>query len=158
MQTVHLCNSNIQQTLPFPFVRAGQNTAVTVDPTLAIYAPGTHHCWLAKGSVNSKLSHDFCTGPGTVGIEHQTLRSWVQCINRSNICILYHSVLYIIPSSPPIPPLPPYIYVPPSLPSILVPYVPWHGLLGEAVAAGTSGAAGSRACYTVLDTPVMFAA
>ena len=63
-------------------LRSDKGTANTVDPTLD-RAPDTHHCWVDRGSVDSRLTQGFAQSTGAVGIEPQTLVSLVQRLNRS---------------------------------------------------------------------------
>ena len=42
-----------------------------IGPTLD-RAPGTHHCWVETGSVDSKLAQGFAHMAGAAGIEPQT--------------------------------------------------------------------------------------
>ena len=58
------------------------SAAEAIDTEPIIASPGTHYCWVARGSVDSKLAQGFyttCIG----AIEPQTSRPQVQHLNRS---------------------------------------------------------------------------
>ena len=70
--------------LTTPARRSHEGAASTGDPTLN-RAPGTHHCLVYRGSVDSKLAHGFAHTTGDAEIEPQTPGSLVQHLNRSAI-------------------------------------------------------------------------
>ena len=51
---------HVQRTRWPPSRRSHKGIASTVNLTLD-RAPGTHHCWVARGSVDSKLAQGLCT-------------------------------------------------------------------------------------------------
>ena len=60
--------------------RSHKGAVSTFNPTLDC-APGTHHCWVDRGSVDSKLTQGFAHMTGIVGIKPHTFGSQVQCFN-----------------------------------------------------------------------------
>ena len=76
---MHACSAD---SLPPPARRSHKDAASSVEPALD-RSPGTHRCWVVRGSVDLKFAQGLAHMTGATGIEPQTLRSVVQRINRS---------------------------------------------------------------------------
>ena len=85
--TRHICSAD---SFPPPERHSHKGVDSTVDLTLD-RAPGTHHSWVGRGSVDSKLAQGFAHMTSTAGIEPQTLGSLVQCLNHSATCCTNHT-------------------------------------------------------------------